>query len=649
MSGFLGKKRAQAAVEFLTTYGWAIMAVIIVIGALSYFDLLDSKRFVSERCDVGSQIQCVEAYTNDDGDFEIALRNNYPVNIIVERVVIDGIDIIDFGHEVPMSTGISSNFVCSTASNDICLGLQQKGSKEEYDVLITFRRDAVGATNSYNISGGLILKVQDADDVPLPDYGICGDGILNNHPYEDCDSDDEITCYDLGHYDSSISSERVTCDRLTCQWDESNCVLSPPPNLCGNGALDAGETCDSSAPSYLPSTCDALGLPGGATEVQCKTDCTAWDTSLVCVDVIPPPSQCTTTNDCPLGDVCIEGNCKQSCDEFTSGEDCGMLGGCRCSVGAESYLYSGICVTDATGVNTFCDTNVAVKKESNFISDCAFDFLGFGCDDDSLAGGYNLSTSDVCINGATLGTYICGTDNGGIPGAVANGGKCTAGNNCSSGLCVYNETEALGRCTASCEYSNNDLCSYQSDERYDAFGVCVREHYSAQEERASICDKTEAALYEYKVYSTCEGLPDGEFCDSNELAGGISFDGRCYDEICKSLTPYPGDECKTGNDCASTSNLCVNGYCATLCYIGQDCSNNENEYDKYGICTRELDSGQNICDDKIAVYDDQAVMLYSDCHPSLLDKFCDSTTLENGFNPDGICYEDALNNVFCRT
>ena len=46
-------KKGQAALEFLMTYGWAILVVLIVIGALAYFGVLDPKRFLPEKCELG--------------------------------------------------------------------------------------------------------------------------------------------------------------------------------------------------------------------------------------------------------------------------------------------------------------------------------------------------------------------------------------------------------------------------------------------------------------------------------------------------------------------------------------------------------------------------------------------------------------------
>ncbi len=40
--------KGQAAMEFLMTYGWAILAAIIAIGVLSYFGIFSPGNFITE-------------------------------------------------------------------------------------------------------------------------------------------------------------------------------------------------------------------------------------------------------------------------------------------------------------------------------------------------------------------------------------------------------------------------------------------------------------------------------------------------------------------------------------------------------------------------------------------------------------------------
>jgi len=72
------KVKAQAAMEFLMTYGWAILVVLVAIGALAYFGVLSPDNFLPERCTGPAGLDCIDNAaidaTNDNVTF--ILKNN---------------------------------------------------------------------------------------------------------------------------------------------------------------------------------------------------------------------------------------------------------------------------------------------------------------------------------------------------------------------------------------------------------------------------------------------------------------------------------------------------------------------------------------------------------------------------------------------
>jgi len=68
-------RRAQAALEFLTTYGWAFMVVLVMIGALAYFGVLNPNKVLPSKCIVEVGFDCRD-YVVHTGDFNIHLVNN---------------------------------------------------------------------------------------------------------------------------------------------------------------------------------------------------------------------------------------------------------------------------------------------------------------------------------------------------------------------------------------------------------------------------------------------------------------------------------------------------------------------------------------------------------------------------------------------
>jgi len=67
-------KRAQASLEFMTTYGWAIMVTAIALGGLSY--MISTDMFVGNTCYMGSApISCAD-YALSLTDLNLKLQNN---------------------------------------------------------------------------------------------------------------------------------------------------------------------------------------------------------------------------------------------------------------------------------------------------------------------------------------------------------------------------------------------------------------------------------------------------------------------------------------------------------------------------------------------------------------------------------------------
>ena len=84
-------KKAQAAMEFLMTYGFAILAVLVSIGALAYFGGLNPGKFLPEKCTIttGSGLFCKE-FTSDSVTNKITIRIH---NILSQSVWIDSVSL----------------------------------------------------------------------------------------------------------------------------------------------------------------------------------------------------------------------------------------------------------------------------------------------------------------------------------------------------------------------------------------------------------------------------------------------------------------------------------------------------------------------------------------------------------------------------
>ena len=93
-------KRGQAAMEFLVTYGWAILMILILIAAISYFGVLNPKKLIPDRCTFSPEIECIAhsvTVTSGDSTLRLRLKNN-----IGELITVSSIGLSSEG-----STGIS--------------------------------------------------------------------------------------------------------------------------------------------------------------------------------------------------------------------------------------------------------------------------------------------------------------------------------------------------------------------------------------------------------------------------------------------------------------------------------------------------------------------------------------------------------------
>lgn len=134
-------KKGQAAMEFLMTYGWAILVVLIAIGALAYFGVLSPERFLPEKCVVstGSGLFC-EDYSASGTTVTLRIKN-----ILTESVTVSNIALTVTGETcAPMttSTPISAD---NYTDFDITCSTLASGDKVKGDIAISFAK--VGGLN----------------------------------------------------------------------------------------------------------------------------------------------------------------------------------------------------------------------------------------------------------------------------------------------------------------------------------------------------------------------------------------------------------------------------------------------------------------------------------------------------------------------
>src|SRR3989344_4217876 len=67
-------KKGQSAFEFLMIYGWAIIGILISLGALFYFGFSPQK-YLPFTCRFGSPLECIEWRVSSGGEVYITVLN----------------------------------------------------------------------------------------------------------------------------------------------------------------------------------------------------------------------------------------------------------------------------------------------------------------------------------------------------------------------------------------------------------------------------------------------------------------------------------------------------------------------------------------------------------------------------------------------
>ncbi|MCF7861254.1 hypothetical protein K9M79_03325 [Candidatus Woesearchaeota archaeon] len=93
-------KKGQAALEFLMTYGWAILVVLVVIGALSYFGVLNPTNLLPEKCALEIGLDCTDYIVTDGGlsangddEIKIKLTNGRGKDVYITAIWVAEVDV----------------------------------------------------------------------------------------------------------------------------------------------------------------------------------------------------------------------------------------------------------------------------------------------------------------------------------------------------------------------------------------------------------------------------------------------------------------------------------------------------------------------------------------------------------------------------
>ncbi len=106
--------KAQSAIEYLTTYGWAIIVIAVVLAALFQLGLFSPNSVVSTQCLFPAEFSCLSSILySTNSSIAVNLQQALPSNINITAVGCNNQGTIQFMQSVspPATVGIGGNYV----------------------------------------------------------------------------------------------------------------------------------------------------------------------------------------------------------------------------------------------------------------------------------------------------------------------------------------------------------------------------------------------------------------------------------------------------------------------------------------------------------------------------------------------------------
>ena len=142
------QRKSQAAMEFLMTYGWAILVVLAAIAALAYFGVLSPEKFLPEKCILAPGLACV-SHKVEPTQTILILSNGLGRTIIVNSLQVGGCT-GTFTNE--MQSGNETEFTITGCSNG------QSKDAFKGDVTLKYTEKQTGLTKT--VYGNIATKIE---------------------------------------------------------------------------------------------------------------------------------------------------------------------------------------------------------------------------------------------------------------------------------------------------------------------------------------------------------------------------------------------------------------------------------------------------------------------------------------------------------
>ena len=159
-------KKSQAALEFLTTYGWAFLVILIMISALAYFGILNPSNLLSNKCNIESEFGCKD-FTIASNGIKLRLSNNVGEAIIVDSVSASTEIDLNCASNIIGNIWKSGDSKDTTINCDFTNSALVAGQKGKINLEITYHLVRSGSAYARHVKGEVFSAVQNIAVPPL--------------------------------------------------------------------------------------------------------------------------------------------------------------------------------------------------------------------------------------------------------------------------------------------------------------------------------------------------------------------------------------------------------------------------------------------------------------------------------------------------
>ncbi len=156
--------KGQAAIEYLMTYGWAMLVLVIIAGLIYSSGIFSPGYLLSEQCDLGPKIPCSHFVGRDGTNLQVILT------------ITNG-----FEHQIRITPPVIS-YNNQIAGVTIAGNREVLDSGESVEVTGIFSNDNTARQSSRTFQVGLTYYSCAAEVNQNPDCGITGITTVTPHP-----------------------------------------------------------------------------------------------------------------------------------------------------------------------------------------------------------------------------------------------------------------------------------------------------------------------------------------------------------------------------------------------------------------------------------------------------------------------------------